>query len=216
MSSLTAPSAPGAIGSPIQPAALLDYLGQLDSWLGGRRAELDALDAEILNAGQQAALTPDMALSLALWQSVKNRYDLLLVTWDSGRVGPAETERMASLIWGRLDTSGSQVAQLSGMAVSLPEACRLSDALAAQLRSRLNLDPTIEAQANRLRDLKAQLERIRDQLQLEPAAARTSALTTAQQLALRLGTWSRSGNAAAMSAVCSGRWRSRLPASNGT
>lgn len=186
MTGLTAPPAPGRLGSPIQPAALLSYLGQLDAWVGGRRAELASLDAEIVASGLHADLTPDMALSLALWQSVKNRYDLLLLNWDSGRVGPAETERMSSLIWGRLDTGGSPISQLSGMAVSLPEACRLSDALAAQLRTRLNLDPTIEAQAGRLRDLRAQLERIRDQIQLEPPASQASALAAANQLAARL------------------------------
>ena len=31
---------------------------------------------------------------------------LLSATWDGGRVGPAERERLSALVWGRLDTSG--------------------------------------------------------------------------------------------------------------
>ena len=44
-------------------------------------------------------------LSMALWKAVSDRYELLLATWDSGRVGAAERERMSSLIWGRLDAT---------------------------------------------------------------------------------------------------------------
>jgi hypothetical protein len=44
---------------------------------------------------------------------------------------------MSTLIWGRLDA-----ATASGLSVSLPEACRLSDALLSQLRVKLGLDPS--------------------------------------------------------------------------
>ncbi|QLQ15889.1 MAG: hypothetical protein HZY73_09790 [Micropruina sp.] len=164
---------------------MLAYLGALDAWIAGRRSELGALDAEILANPGYAPLTSDMALSMALWQAVKNRYDLLLVTWDSGRVGPAECERLSSLIWGRLDTTSSN-AQLGGMSVSLPEACRLSDALVAQLRTRLNLDPAGEQQVSRLRDLRAQLERIRDQIRAEPPPSPQAAAAQVAQLAARV------------------------------
>ena len=67
------------------------------------------------------------------------------------------------------------------MAVSLPEAGRLCDALVAQLRTRLNTDPNAEQQQIRLRDLRAQLERIRDQVQLEPPALAPAAPATARR-----------------------------------
>lgn len=185
MSPVTAPQAPGKLGVAVQPQAMLAYLGALDAWIAGRRSELGALDAEILANPGYAPLTSDMALSMALWQAVKNRYDLLLVTWDSGRVGPAECERLSSLIWGRLDTTSSN-AQLGGMSVSLPEACRLSDALVAQLRTRLNLDPAGEQQVSRLRDLRAQLERIRDQIRAEPPPSPQAAAAQVAQLAARV------------------------------
>lgn len=185
MSAVSAPAAPGRLNEPVQPQQMVGYLSELDAWTAARRSELAALDAEILGR-KLSALTPDMQLSLALWQAVKNRYDLLLVTWDSGRVGPAECARLSSLIWGRLDTGASPSAQLAGMAVSLPEACRLSDALVAQLRQKLNLDPNAEQLARRLRDLRAQLERIREQIALEPPASAPAASAQLQQLAVRL------------------------------
>lgn len=185
MSAVSAPAAPGRLNEPVQPQQMVGYLSELDAWTAARRSELAALDAEILGR-KLSALTPDMQLSLALWQAVKNRYDLLLVTWDSGRVGPAECARLSSLIWGRLDTGASPSAQLAGMAVSLPEACRLSDALVAQLRQKLNLDPNVEQLARRLRDLRAQLERIREQIALEPPASAPAASAQLQQLAVRL------------------------------
>ncbi|HSK32923.1 MAG TPA: hypothetical protein VK903_05520 [Propionicimonas sp.] len=165
-----APAAPGSLG--VAPAAqdMLAYLGALDAWLSQRRAELDALDAQILNTGRQGELTADMTLAMALWQAAKTRQNLLLTTWDSGRVGREELERLSGLIWGRLDTAGSPVSALQSMAVSLPEAGRLSDALIAQLRARLNTDPNATALQLRLTGLRAQAERIRDQLALEPPA----------------------------------------------
>ena len=61
------------------------------------------------------------------------------------------------------------------LAVSLPEACRLSDALAGQLRQRLSLDPAADANAARVKDLRAALDRLRDQVALEPDSSRPRA-----------------------------------------
>jgi len=163
---------------------MLTYLGSLHAWLGARRAELDALDAQIVASGRQAQLTSDMTLALALWQSVRNRENLLLSTWDSGRVGQVELERLSTLIWGSLDTGASAVA--GALNVCLPEAGKLCDALAAQLNAQLNTDPTIDAQLARLRDLRAGLERIRDQVVLEPPAFRPEAQMKLDALAARV------------------------------
>ena len=183
--SATAPTAPGQLGVAATPQDLMAYLGQLDAWLGERRRELDSLDAQIIEAGRQAELTSDMALALALWQAAKTRQNLLLSTWDSGRIGQQERERLSALIWGRLDTANAGLAQLQSMSVSLPEAGRLCDALVAQLRTRLNTDPTAEQQQIRLRDLRAQLERIRDQVKLEPPTLAPAAAAKLATLAAR-------------------------------
>ena len=133
-----------------------------------------------------------MMLSLSVWQAIKNRYDLLLATWDSGRVGPTEQLRLSALIWGHLDDtlpdSGSPTpssAAISGLSVSLPEACRLSDAMAGQLRSRLNRNPQSDQLAGRLRDLRAQVERLRDQAKLEPPATQPAVLAQVEDISAR-------------------------------
>lgn len=163
---VSAPVAPGRMGSALDPQAAQVYLDELGRWRDGRRHELDELDKAALQAPTGSAATGDILLSMALWKAVSDRYELLIATWSSGRVGIAELTRMATLIWGRLDT-----ATASGLSVSLPEACRLSDALLSQLRVKLGLDPSGMEITERIRQLRAQMERIRDQIDLEPAGA---------------------------------------------
>ncbi|HEY5482760.1 MAG TPA: hypothetical protein VIK31_02975 [Propionibacteriaceae bacterium] len=188
----TAPTAPGKLGTPVEVQEAMTYLGLLGAWIQQRRTELDELDATILASPDRAQLTNDMMLSLSVWQAIKNRYDLLLATWDSGRVGPTERERLSALIWGHLDDtlpdSGSPTpgsAAITGLSVSLPEACRLSDALAGQLRSRLNRSPHADQLAGRVRDLRAQVERLRDQAKLEPPATQPAVLAQVEDISAR-------------------------------
>ena len=177
------PEPPGRIGAAISPEDAQLYLEALGGWRDGRRAELDRLDEAALNATDGSSgssgstgLTGDVLLSMALWKAVADRHDLLVATWDSGRAGRAERERLATLIWGRLDaTLDPRLAQRpdvpssrGALAVSLPEAMRLSDALAASLRARLSLDPADADVTSRLRQLRAQLERVRDLVRAEP------------------------------------------------
>ena len=199
------PEPPGRIGAAISPEEALRYLEALGAWRDQRRAELDRLDAAALdvatlnaatlNARERVSatgmtgtagltgvtgLTGDVLLSMALWKAVADRHDLLVATWDSGRVGQAERERLSTLIWGRLDaTLDPRLAQRpdvpsssGALAVSLPEAMRLSDALAASLRARLSLDPADADVTNRLRQLRAQLERVRDLVTAVPQDTR--------------------------------------------
>ena len=85
--------------------------------------------------------------------------------------------RISTLIWGRLDAGTA-----SGLSVSLPEACRLSDALLSQLRVKLGLDPSGAEVTERVRQLRAQMERIREQIDLEPAGDRTKVTLTQAHL----------------------------------
>ena len=181
-----------AICKALGVAEAVAYLEALGRWIDERRRELDTLDEAILASPQSQSLTKDMVLSLSLWQAVKARHDVLLVTWDSGRVGARELERLAALIWGRLDdtvpgpdATAPGGGALGGLAVSLPEACRLSDALAGQLRSRLALDPAADQAAGRLRQLRAQLERLRDQVALEPSTRQPELRAAVDDLAAR-------------------------------
>ena len=179
----TAPAAPGRMGEAIEPAVIQEYLSDLDAWVRGRRTELDELDAAALAAGRGAEVTSDMALSLSAWKAVSDRYQLIFATWDGGRVLENERLRISTLIWGRLDGASDLP---GGLAVSLPEACRLSDALAGQLRTRLSLVPGADASAARIKQLRAQLVRLKDQVSLEPATVREAAEKKLGDLARRL------------------------------
>ncbi|WP_245155086.1 hypothetical protein [Nocardioides sp. 1609] len=175
---LTAPAAPGSLGSTPDAAVLGAYLGELEAWVRLRRSELDDLDAAALAAGRGAEVATDMALALSLWKNVSDRYREMWTLWDGGRVLPTDRERIGSLVWGRLGDAGQ------GM--SVPEACRLNDAIAGQLHARLELSAGAGASAVRVKDLRAQLERIRDQVALEPALLRDDAVDRLASLMVRL------------------------------
>ncbi|WP_168929357.1 hypothetical protein [Nocardioides sp. GY 10113] len=179
----TAPAAPGKLGDALEPVEIQAYLADLDTWLRVRRDELHELDAAALAADRGGELAGDMALALALWKAITDRHQLVFATWDGGRVLRQERERIGALIWGRLDGASELP---GGLAVSLPEACRLCDALTGQLRTRLALAPDADADAARIRALRAQLERIRDQVGLEPAPARDAAVQRLAGLMARL------------------------------
>ena len=178
----SAPVAPGQMGSALEARAAQVYLDELGRWRDGRRHELDELDKAALQTATGSTATGDILLSMALWKAISDRYELLIATWNSGRVGVTELMRMSTLIWGRLDA-----ATASGLSVSLPEACRLSDALLSQLRVKLGLDPSGMEITERIRQLRAQMERIREQIDLEPAgAAQQQAALEQSRLARRL------------------------------
>ncbi len=179
----SAPTAPGRLGEALEPAAIQRYLNELDTWLRDRRVELDGLDQTALAAGRGGEVASDMSLALALWKAISDRYQLVFATWDGGRVLQQERERISALVWGRLDGAAEMP---GGLAVSMPEACRLCDALTGQLNSRLSLAPGALEAAGRVRDLRAQLERIRDQVGLEPANAQDAAVNRLAGLMLRL------------------------------
>ena len=162
MSAVVAPQAPGAIGRGASPMENRKYLIELGEWLDNRRAQLDELDRAALQSKNADALTQDIALAMALWQSISVRYRRLLEIWDGGRVGPRQCDELANMIWGRLDEADNTAA--SGL--SLPEACKLSDALCAQLYEKLGLGPNGTESIARITKLRASLERIRDQLGL--------------------------------------------------
>ena len=196
MSPVHAPDAPGRLGEAVEVMAMQAYLTELDAWVRFRKDELDELDAAALASPRKNELTGDMTLSMALWKAVSDRLQLLLAVWGGGRVLEAERERLATLIHGRLDATLdpdvlARSAAIPGstpgaLAVSLPEACRLNDALAGQLRQRLSLDPAADENAARVKDLRAALERLRDQVSLEPDASRTRAQRTWDELAARI------------------------------
>ncbi len=189
----TAPAAPGRLGHAMSSRDAVRYLEELGSWRDRRKTELDQLDEAALQATDQSSYTADMLLSMALWKAVADRYDLLVATWDSGRVGQAEQERLSTLVWGRLDATrhlpdgaGVPSGSTGALAVSLPEACRLSDALAASLRARLGYVASEADMSARIRQLRAAVERVRDLVHREPASAREAAESVLTKLDARV------------------------------
>ena len=192
----TAPTAPGRLGQPLVAQDALRYLEALGAWRDARKAELDVIDEAALSAADEATYTSDLLLSMALWKAVADRHDLLVATWDSGRVGPTELARLSTLVWGRLDATsrpaapsaaaGTPPVPAGSLAVSLPEACRLSDALAASLRARLGIDASEADQQARLRALRASVERVRDLVDREPAQHHATASSVLDRLDSRV------------------------------
>mgnify|MGYP003455595920 FL=1 len=177
---VTAPVPPGALGQASSAQELLTYLSELQVWLDLRRGELDRLDSAAQQAKDSASFTSDVVLAMSMWQSVSTSMLDLTRLWDSGRADALARERMSRLIWGRLD--GASLAPepnaggrfpTSGLAgggvgadpaakVSLVEATRLSDALTAQLRTRLSFDAEGRDVVARLRRVRASLVRTED------------------------------------------------------
>lgn len=165
----SAPEPPGRLGTAAPPGPLRDYLRDLGQWRDGRRRELDRLDEAARVATDPDGHTGDVTLSMALWQAVSDRYEQLLQEWDSGRADGIARERMSQLIWGRLDATGA-AALAAGFGVSLVDACRLSDALASQLKARLSFDPRAADASLRATALRAAVHRLEALAEQEPGA----------------------------------------------
>lgn len=187
---VVAPTAPGALGVPVSATEAQAYLAALREWVRQRRADLDAVDAALLRLTptEQAGVTTDLTVALTFWKAVSDRLAALETTWDGGRVGPAEAERLSALIHGRLDAGGAADLPAGGsLGVSLPEACRLLDSLTRTLQARAALAPGAAEASQRITLARAGLERIRDQLPLVPAGEdRDSAVVAVARLDKRL------------------------------
>jgi hypothetical protein len=162
---VTAPLAPGRLGEAAPVSALSGYLTELGRWVDGRKRELDQIDAASLRSTDPDSYTADVLLSMTLWQSVNDRQTALLKLWDSGRADGIAREKISQVIWGRLDPAGTA----GGLALSLVEACRLSDALATQLSTRLSFDPSAADGPARVAALRDGLERMRELVKQEPS-----------------------------------------------
>jgi len=158
-----APAAPGRLGEPLALDAARNYLFDLGTWRDTRKRELDLLDAAALRSSEPDLYTPDVTLSMSLWQAVDDRYRELVKLWDDGRVDRNGRDRLSQLVWGRLASGG--------LGVNVVEATRLSDALSAQLRARLSFDPRAAESGARVAALRAGLERLRELVKQEPGWA---------------------------------------------
>ncbi|WP_353507771.1 hypothetical protein [Intrasporangium sp.] len=165
---------------PVHAAEAQGYLSALRQWVAQRRADLGEVDSAILrlSPSEQTAITTDLTVALTFWKAINDRLTLLETTFDGGRVGPKEAERLSTLIHGRLDSNTSEHLSLpasGSLAVSLPEACRLLDSLTRTLQARASLAPGAAEASQRITVLRAAAERVRDQLPLVPVGAERDA-----------------------------------------
>ncbi|AXH95713.1 hypothetical protein [Ornithinimicrobium avium] len=143
------------------------YLSELARWRLRREHELRALDELTRSHPERTALEADLTSSMTLFHAVAQRHDLLLATWEDVHGGGGEREWVAQLIWGMLELPDGDA---EALAVSLPDALRLSDVLAGSLRARV--DPDGEADpGERLAGLEMDLERLRQVLAEHDGAA---------------------------------------------
>jgi hypothetical protein len=148
------PTPPGRLGQAAGREELLDFLAALEEWLARTRGELDRLDAVAQRATDAAHHADDVVLAMALWQALRTRTDAIVEVWDSGRAGTTDRLRISEMIWGRLGSGA--------LDVTLPEGARLADALVAQLREWLAIDPSTVELVARLRRVRADLVRCED------------------------------------------------------
>lgn len=166
---MTTPWPPGSVQEPPTTQEMLAYLDSLGEWVASKRADLDRVDARVGLGGREGIA--DMTTIMTVWQAVDTRYRDLVKVWDSGRVVDADLKKMATMIWSNLNdmlTPGTSLATGGGLAVSLPEACRMLEALIIQLNARFQLAQVPTELSTRVQALRAQIERIREQASLDP------------------------------------------------
>jgi hypothetical protein len=166
------PPPPGALGQAVAPDELLAYLDAVTRWHERLGRTLASLDERARVATVADAITADVVLASALWESLRTRIEELVTTWDSGRVGVDERERISQLIWGRLGNGADAV-----MAVSFAEACVLAEAMIDRLNDKLEADALgAEGVGDRIGPLREQLARCRA---LDPEERHTATLDAA-------------------------------------
>jgi len=184
---MPAPTPPGGLGQSPPVDAVRGYLGELLTWVTQTRRELDSLDAAALRSADPDSYTGDVVLAMALWQAASDRSNRLQLLWDNGRADSSGREQMMRVVWSRAEpaalgsptpagsspSAGTPLGSGGGLApaMTLPETCRLTDALATQLRARLSFDPRAAEAGARIAAVRAGIERLRELVVPEPTWA---------------------------------------------
>ena len=155
-------AAPEPSGSPGEPAGdheLEVYLQELGRWRLRREHELTAIDAATRTHDDRELLNAHVTESMKLWHAVAQRHDLLLSTWDDGGTSADTRLVLNQLIWGLLEQPDGDAQSL---ALSLPEATRLSDSLTVALRAQVGIDDDLTDPQDRIVSLRDDLARLRE------------------------------------------------------
>lgn len=161
-----APAPPAGPGEQPAAGAISRYVSELARWRRRRDHELRALDELTRSHDEREALGAEVTAAMALFHAVAQRHDLILATWGDGGVatdGNGEAERgwVSQLVWGVLEMPDGDA---HALALPLPEALRLSDAMASSLRARIGADDDDVPAADRRVALEQELARVREAL----------------------------------------------------
>lgn len=163
-----APAPPAGPGESPGTGAVDRYVAELARWRMRRDHELRALDELTRSHEARDDLGEDLTASMTLLHAIAQRHDLLLAAWGEGdgtlRGGRGQDERdwVSQLVWGVLELPGGDA---EALALPLPDALRLSDALAASLRGRVGADDDDVPLAERVTAVRAHLTRVREQVE---------------------------------------------------
>ena len=155
-----APTPPAGPGDLPEDGAIDHYLAELGRWRMRREHELRALDEVTRTHDDRDDLNADLTTSMALWHAVAQRHDLLMTTWEASS-GDGERDWVGQLIWGLLEMPDGDA---QALAIPLPEAMRLSDALAASLRARTGVEGDDVSPRERVAALGLEVARVRERL----------------------------------------------------
>lgn len=190
-----APPPPAEPGKDPAVGAITRYVSELARWRMRRDHELRALDELTRAHEDRDDLEADLTSSMTLFHAIAQRHDLLLTTWGDGGGGDAADPELddgqrgwvGQLVWGVLEMPDGDA---QALALSLPDALRLSDAMASALRGRLGTDEDELPMTERLGRAREHLDLVRSHLadreglpdgdgldeRLEEAEARLTAL----------------------------------------
>lgn len=164
-----APSPPTEPGEAPAVGAITRYVSELARWRMRRDHELRALDELTRAHEDRDDLEADLTSSMTLFHAIAQRHDLLLTTWGDGGGGDAADPELddgqrgwvGQLVWGVLEMPDGDA---QALALSLPDALRLSDAMASALRGRLGTDEDDLPMAERLGRAREHLDLVRSHL----------------------------------------------------
>lgn len=165
-----APPPPAGPGEQPDPGAISRYVAELARWRLRRDHELRALDDLARTHDDRHLLHGEITAAMTLFHAISQRHDLLIATWGAGetggrehdyRQGPGEDARgwVSQLVWGVLELPDGDAGAL---ALPLPDALRLSDAMATSMRVLHGADEDGLSVGDRRRALADELTRVRD------------------------------------------------------
>lgn len=165
-----APEPPAGPGEQPEPGAVDRYVSDLARWRMRRDHELRALDELARAHDDRDDLNGEVTAAMTLFHAIAQRHDLLLAAWGDGEggdlnggEGPGEDERgwVSQLVWGMLELPDGDA---EALAMPLPDALRLSDAMATSMRVRVGADEDGVPLKDRRRALEQEVARVRDQV----------------------------------------------------